>query len=109
MKTLIAVAVVVLSALSFGAQASSRATLLEAAAKAYKYDTPDYTSQGYYMGMVSMAVDITDNCVPEGIQLKHVLHKVADEILLDATIQKLNHPADMINVAIHKAYPCVKS
>lgn len=108
MKTLIAVALVATSVLSFGANASTK-DLLVSAAKAYKYDTPDYTSQGYYMGMVAMAVDITNNCVPEGIQLKHVLHKVADEILLDTTIQKLNHPADMINVAIHKAYPCVKS
>ena len=108
MKTLIAVAVLATSVLSFGANASTK-NLLVSAAEAYKYDTPDYTSQGYYMGMVSMAVDITDNCVPEGIQLKHVLHKVADEILLDSTIQKLNHPADMVNVAIHKAYPCVKS
>lgn len=108
MKTLIAVAVMALSVLSFSANASSKDTLLEAAL-AYKNDTPNYTSQGYFMGMVTMAAEAGDNCIPEGLQLKYVFSKVASAVLLDAKINSMERPSDMVIYAIHKSYPCTKS
>lgn len=108
MKTLIAVAVVALSVLSFGAQASSRATLLEAAAD-YKADNKNFVNQGYFMGMVTMAVESSDNCVPDNMQLGHVFDKVAATILYDQKVNAVKRPADMVLMAIDTAYPCVKS
>ena len=71
MKTLIAVAVVALSVLSFNAQASSRETLLDAAAD-YKANNANFVNQGYFMGMVTMGVEAGKNCVPEHLKLGNV-------------------------------------
>lgn len=108
MKTLIAVAVVALSVLSFSAQASSRATLLEAAAD-YKANNQNFVNQGYYMGMVTMGAEAGDNCVPEGIKLGNLFDKVASIILYDRKVNAVEKPSDMILLAIDTAYPCVKS
>lgn len=85
MKTLIAVAVVALSVLSFSAQASSRTTLLEAAAD-YKDNNANFVNQGYFMGMVTMGAEAGDNCVPEGIKLGDLFDKVASIILYDRKV-----------------------
>lgn len=108
MKTLIAVAVVALSVLSFGAQASSRATLLEAAA-AYKAGNDSFVNQGYFMGMVTMGVEAGNNCVPEDIRLGYIFDKVASIILYDQKVNAVKRPSDMVLMAIDTAYPCVKS
>lgn len=108
MKTLIAVVLVALSTLSFGAQASSRATLLEAAAD-YKADKGNFLNQGYFMGMVTMAAEAGNNCVPDGIKLGHLFDKVASIILYDRKVNAVEKPSDMILLAIDTAYPCVKS
>lgn len=108
MKTLIAVVLVALSVLSFGAQASSRATLLEAAAH-YKANEGNFLNQGYFMGMVTMAAEAGDNCVPDGIKLGLLFDKVASIILYDRKVNAVKKPSDMILLAIDTAYPCVKS
>lgn len=108
MKTLIAVAVVALSVLSFSAQASSRETLLEAAA-AYKAGNDSFVNQGYFMGMVTMGAEAGDNCVPNGIQLGDLFDKVATIILYDRKVNAVKKPSDMILMAIDTAYPCIKS
>lgn len=108
MKTLIAVAVVAISVLSFGAQASSRATLLEAAAD-YKADNKNFVNQGYFMGMVTMATEAGDNCVPEGIKLGGLFDKVASIILYDRKVNAVEKPSDMVLLAIDTAYPCTKA
>lgn len=108
MKTLIAVVVVALSVLSFSAQASSRETLLEAAA-AYKAGNDSFVNQGYFMGMVTMGAEAGDNCVPEGIKLGDLFDKVASIILYDRKVNATKKPSDMILMAIDTAYPCIKS
>ena len=108
MKTLIAVAVVALSVLPFSTQASSRATLLEAAAD-YKANNANFVNQGYFMGMVTMGAEAGDNCVPEGMQLGNLFDKVASIILYDRKVNAIKKPSDMILMAIDTAYPCVKS
>ncbi len=108
MKTLIAVAVVALSALSFSAQASSRETLLESAAD-YKANNANFVNQGYFMGMVTMGAEAGDNCVPEGIKLGDLFDKVASIILYDRKVNAAKKPSDMILMAIDTAYPCIKS
>ena len=108
MKTLIAVVLVALSVLSFGAQASSRATLLEAAAD-YKADKGNFLNQGYFMGMVTMGVEAGNNCVPEDIRLGYIFDKVASIILYDRKVNATKRPSDMVLLAIDTAYPCVKS
>ena len=108
MKTLIAVVLVALSVLSFSAQASSRATLLEAAA-AYKAGNDSFVNQGYFMGMVTMGVEAGNNCVPEDIRLGYIFDKVASIILYDQKVNAVKRPSDMILLAIDTAYPCVKS
>lgn len=108
MKTLIAVAVVALSVLSFSAQASSRTTLLEAAAD-YKANNANFVNQGYFMGMVTMGAEAGDNCVPEGIKLGDLFDKVASIILYDRKVNAVKKPSDMILMAIDTAYPCIKS
>jgi len=108
MKTLIAVVLVALSVLSFGAQASSRATLLEAAAD-YKADKGNFLNQGYFMGMVTMGAEAGDNCVPDGIKLGLLFDKVASIILYDQRVNAVKKPSDMVLLAINTAYPCVKS
>lgn len=108
MKTLIAVAVVALSVLSFGAQASSRATLLESAAD-YKANNANFVNQGYFMGMVTMGVEAGKNCVPDGMKLGHLFDKVASIILYDQKVNAMKVPSDMILLAIDTAYPCIKS
>ena len=108
MKTLIAVAVVALSVLSFSAQASSRETLLEAAA-AYKAGNDSFVNQGYFMGMVTMGAEAGNNCVPNGIQLGDLFDKVASIILYDRKVNAVKKPSDMILMAIDTAYPCIKS
>lgn len=108
MKTLIAVVLVALSVLSFGAQASSRATLLEAAA-AYKAGNDSFVNQGYFMGMVTMGVEAGNNCVPEDIRLGYIFDKVASIILYDQKVNAVKRPSDMVLMAIDTAYPCVKS
>lgn len=108
MKTLIAVAVVALSVLSFGAQASSRATLLESAAD-YKANNANFVNQGYFMGMVTMGAETGKNCVPDGIKLGLLFDKVASIILYDRKVNAVEKPSDMILLAINTAYPCVKS
>lgn len=107
MKTLIAVVVVALSVLSFSAQASSRETLLEAAA--YKAGNDSFVNQGYFMGMVTMGAEAGNNCVPNGIQLGDLFDKVASIILYDRSVNAVKKPSDMILVAIDTAYPCIKS
>lgn len=82
MKTLIAVAVVALSVLSFNAQASSRETLLDAAAD-YKANNANFVNQGYFMGMVTMGVEAGNNCVPENMKLGTIFDRVASIILYD--------------------------
>lgn len=108
MKTLIAVVVVALSVLSFSAQASSRETLLEAAA-AYKAGNDSFVNQGYFMGMVTMGAEAGNNCVPNGIQLGDLFDKVASIILYDRKVNVVKKPSDMILMAIDTAYPCIKS
>lgn len=108
MKTLIAVAVVVISILSFGAQASSRATLLESAAD-YKANKGNLLNQGYFMGMVTMGAEAGDNCVPDGMKLGLLFDKVASIILYDLKVNAVEKPSDMVLLAIDTAYPCVKS
>lgn len=108
MKTLIAVAVVALSVLSFNAQASSRTTLLEAAAD-YKANNANFVNQGYFMGMVTMGAEAGNNCVPNGIQLGDLFDKVASIILYDRKVNAVKKPSDMILMAIDTAYPCIKS
>lgn len=108
MKTLIAVVVVALSVLSFSAQASSRATLLEAAAD-YKADNANYVNQGYFMGMVTMGVEAGNNCVPENMKLGAIFDRVASIILYDQKVNAVKLPSDMVLLAIDTAYPCVKS
>lgn len=108
MKTLIAVAVVALSVLSFSTQASSRATLLEAAAD-YKANNANFVNQGYFMGMVTMGAEAGDNCVPEGIKLGDLFDKVASIILYDRKVNAVKKPSEMILMAIDTAYPCIKS
>ena len=108
MKTLIAVAVVALSVLSFGAQAASRTTLLEAAAD-YKANNTNFVNQGYFMGMVTMGVEAGNNCVPDGMKLGHLFDKVASIILYDRKVNAVKTPSDMVLLAIDTAYPCVKS
>lgn len=108
MKTLIAVAVVALSVLSFSTQASSRETLLEAAA-AYKTNNDSFVDQGYFMGMVTMGVEAGNNCVPDNMKLGHIFDKVASVILYDRKVNAVKRPSDMVLLAIDTAYPCVKS
>ena len=108
MKTLIAVVLVTLSVLSFGTHASSRATLLEAAA-AYKAGNDSFVNQGYFMGMVTMGVEAGNNCVPEDIRLGYIFGKVASIILYDQKVNAVKAPSDMVLLAIDTAYPCVKS
>ena len=108
MKTLIAVVLVALSVLSFGAQASSRATLLEAAAD-YKANNANFVNQGYFMGMVTMGVEAGKNCVPDDMKLGTIFDKVASTILYDQKVNAVKAPSDMILLAIDTAYPCVKS
>lgn len=108
MKTLIAIAVIASSVLSFGAQASSRATLLEAAAD-YKANNANFVNQGYFMGMVTMGVEAGKNCVPDNLKLGNVFDKVATIILYDRTVNAVKVPSDMILLAIDTAYPCIKS
>lgn len=108
MKTLIAVAVVALSVLSFSAQASSRETLLEAAAD-YKANNANFVNQGYFMGMVTMGVEAGKNCVPDSLKLGDVFDKVATIILYDRKINAVKVPSDMVLLAIDTAYPCIKS
>lgn len=108
MKTLIAVAVVALSVLSFGAQASSRATLLEAAAD-YKANNGNFVNQGYFMGMVTMGVEAGKNCVPDDMKLGHIFDRVASIILYDRKVNAVKAPSDMVLLAIDTAYPCIKS
>lgn len=108
MKTLIAVAVVALSVLSFNAQASSRETLLEAAA-AYKAGNDSFVNQGYFMGMVTMGVEAGKNCVPDSLKLGNVFDKVATIILYDRKVNAVKAPSDMVLMAIDTAYPCIKS
>lgn len=108
MKTLIAVAVIASSVLSFGAQASSRATLLEAAAD-YKANNANFVNQGYFMGMVTMGVEAGKNCVPDNLKLGNVFDKVATIILYDRKVNAVKVPSDMVLLAIDTAYPCIKS
>lgn len=108
MKTLIAVAVVALSALSFSAQASSRETLLDAAAD-YKANNANFVNQGYFMGMVTMGVEAGKNCVPDNLKLGNVFDKVATIILYDRKVNAVKIPSDMVLLAIDTAYPCIKS
>ncbi len=108
MKTLIAVAVVALSALSFSAQASSRTTLLEAAAD-YKANNANFVNQGYFMGMVTMGAEAGNNCVPDDMKLGLLFDKVASIILYDRKVNAIEKPSDMVLFAIDTAYPCVKS
>lgn len=108
MKTLIAVAVVALSVLSFSAQASSRETLLEAAAD-YKANNANFVNQGYFMGMVTMGVEAGKNCVPDNMKLGNVFDKVANIILYDQKVNAVKIPSDMVLLAIDTAYPCIKS
>lgn len=108
MKTLIAVTVVALSVLSFNAQASSRETLLEAAAD-YKANNANFVNQGYFMGMVTMGVEAGKNCVPEHLKLGNVFDKVATIILYDRRVNAVKVPSDMVLLAIDTAYPCIKS
>ena len=108
MKTLIAVAVVALSVLSFSTQASSRATLLEAAAD-YKANNANFVNQGYFMGMVTMGVEAGKNCVPDSLKLGNVFDKVATIILYDRKVNAVKVPSDMVLMAIDTAYPCIKS
>lgn len=108
MKTLIAVAVVALSVLSFGAQASSRETLLDAAAD-YKANNANFVNQGYFMGMVTMGVEAGKNCVPDNMKLGNVFDKVATIILYDRKVNAVKVPSDMVLLAIDTAYPCIKS
>lgn len=108
MKTLIAVAVVALSVLSFNAQASSRETLLESAAD-YKANNANFVNQGYFMGMVTMGVEAGKNCVPEHLKLGNVFDKVATIILYDRKVNAVKVPSDMVLLAIDTAYPCIKS
>lgn len=108
MKTLLAVVLVALSVLSFGAQASSRATLLEAAAD-YKADKGNFLNQGYFMGMVTMGVEAGNNCVPDNMKLGHIFDKVSSIILYDRKVNAVKKPSDMVLLAIDTAYPCVKS
>ena len=108
MKTLIAVAVVALSALSFSAQASSRETLLDAAAD-YKANNANFVNQGYFMGMVTMGVEAGKNCVPDSLKLGNVFDKVATIILYDQKVNAVKIPSDMVLLAIDTAYPCIKS
>lgn len=108
MKTLIAVVVVALSVLSFNAQASSRETLLDAAAD-YKANNANFVNQGYFMGMVTMGVEAGNNCVPENMKLGNVFDKVATIILYDRKVNAVKVPSDMVLMAIDTAYPCIKS
>lgn len=108
MKTLIAVAVIALSVLSFSAQASSRETLLEAAAD-YKANNANFVNQGYFMGMVTMGVEAGKNCVPDSLKLGNVFDKVATIILYDRKVNAVKVPSDMVLLAIDTAYPCIKS
>lgn len=108
MKTLIAVAVVALSVLSFNAQASSRETLLDAAAD-YKANNANFVNQGYFMGMVTMGVEAGKNCVPDSLKLGNVFDKVATIILYDQKVNAVKIPSDMVLLAIDTAYPCIKS
>lgn len=108
MKTLIAVAVVALSVLSFSAQASSRETLLDAAAD-YKANNANFVNQGYFMGMVTMGVEAGKNCVPDNMKLGNVFDKVATIILYDQKVNAVKIPSDMVMLAIDTAYPCIKS
>lgn len=108
MKTLIAVAVVALSVLSFSAQASSRETLLDAAAD-YKANNANFVNQGYFMGMVTMGVEAGKNCVPDSLKLGNVFDKVATIILYDRKVNAIKVPSDMVLLAIDTAYPCIKS
>ncbi len=108
MKTLIAVAVVALSVLSFSAQASSRETLLDAAAD-YKANNANFVNQGYFMGMVTMGVEAGKNCVPDSLKLGNVFDKVATIILYDRKVNAVKVPSDMVLLAIDTAYPCIKS
>lgn len=108
MKTLIAVTVVALSVMSFSAQASSRETLLEAAAD-YKANNANFVNQGYFMGMVTMGVEAGKNCVPDSLKLGNVFDKVATIILYDRKVNAVKVPSDMVLMAIDTAYPCIKS
>lgn len=108
MKTLIAVAVVALSVLSFNAQASSRETLLDAAAD-YKANNANFVNQGYFMGMVTMGVEAGKNCVPDSLKLGNVFDKVATIILYDRKVNAVKVSSDMVLMAIDTAYPCIKS
>ena len=108
MKTLIAVTVVALSVMSFSAQASSRETLLEAAAD-YKANNANFVNQGYFMGMVTMGVEAGKNCVPDNMKLGNVFDKVATIILYDRKVNAVKIPSDMVLLAIDTAYPCIKS
>ena len=108
MKTLIAIAVLAASVLSFSTQASSRTTLLEATAD-YKANNANFVNQGYFMGMVTMGVEAGNNCVPDDMKLGHIFDKVASVILYDQKVNAVKKPSDMILLAIDTAYPCVKS
>ena len=108
MKTLLAVAVLATTALSFSANALTRESFLDAAA-AYKADADrNYVSQGIFMGAVAMAGEAIPNCVPAEVTLGKVSDKVATLVLHDNKINAMPYMSDMLIAALNKAYPCQK-
>lgn len=109
MKTLIAVAVVALSALSFSAKASGSADNLIKAAQAYHNDAGRHFLQGYFSGMVQLYGDSTENCIPEGMKYGSITDRVARVIVYDPEVLSMQSSFAIMSYAVNKAYPCVKS
>lgn len=110
MKTLIAVALLATSALSFsaGAEQMRSASNLVDAAQAYLTDNGQYVKQGYFMGMVQFYGDSVPNCIPDGVPYSAINQAVAGILANDPKASKLETPFKVIDYAVNKAFPCTK-
>lgn len=111
MKTLIAVAFLAGTALSFSVEAEqmrSASNLIDAA-QAYLTDNGQYVKQGYFMGMVQFYGDSVPNCVPDGVPYSAINQAVAGILVNDPKTSKLVTPFLVIDYAVNKAFPCTKS
>lgn len=108
MKTLLAVLLMSASVLSFSAEASDSSDNLIEAAHSYLSEPNAYIQQGYFMGMVQLYGDSTENCVPEGLRYREVNQRVARVIAYDANVVTMHSSYKIMEYAFNKAYPCKK-
>ena len=108
MKTLLVVLLMSASVLSFSAKASNSSDILIEAAQAYLSEPDAYIQQGYFMGMVQLYGDSTENCVPEGIRYREINQRVARVIAYDTNVVTMHSSYKIMEYAFNKAYSCKK-